>query len=44
VHGDHVLLAGQSSEVTVQDEHDLSTAMLLEVPPVPFVIDEGDGR
>ena len=43
-HGDHVFLAGQSSQVAVQDQHDRPTAMVLETPRVPFVIDEADRR
>ncbi len=41
-HGDHVFLAGQSSEVAVEHQHERSTSVVAEAPGVPFVIDEGD--
>jgi hypothetical protein len=41
-HGDHVLLARQSSEVAVQHEHERPAAVVAEPPGTAFVIDEGD--
>ena len=41
-HGDHVFLAGQSSEVAVQDHHEEPLAMFAEPPRLPFVVDEGE--
>ena len=41
-HGDHVLLAGKSSEVAVQYEHQRPAAMVAEPPRVPLMINEGD--
>ncbi len=41
-HGEHVFLAGQSSEVAVQNEHERSSAVIAEPEQCAFVIDEGD--
>ena len=41
-HGDHVFLAGQSSEMPVQDEHDWSAARLGGSPRSTIVVDELD--
>ena len=41
-HGDHVFLAGESSEVAVQDQHEWPAALVAEPPGSAFVIDEGD--
>ena len=39
-HGDHVFLAGQSSKVPVQDQHEWSAAHLGGAPRTNLVIDE----
>ena len=41
-HGDHVFLAGQSSQVPVQDQHEWSATHLGGAPRPTFVIDELD--
>lgn len=41
-HDDHVFLAWQSSQVTMQDQQQRSAAMILEPPWRTFMIDEGD--
>jgi hypothetical protein len=41
-HGDHVLLAGQSSEMAVQDEHQRTAAMITQAERQAVVIDEDD--
>ena len=41
-HGDHVLLARQSSEVTMQYQQQWPTAMIAEPPRAAVVVDEGE--
>jgi hypothetical protein len=41
-HGEHVLLARQSSEVAVQDEQEDATTVIGRAPRSAVVIDEGD--
>lgn len=43
-HGDHVFLAGQSSEMPVQDQHDRPTPHLGSAPRPSIVVDELDVR
>ena len=43
-HGDHVFLAGQSSKVPVQDQHEWSAAHLGGAPRSTLVVDEFDVR
>ena len=41
-HGKHVLLAGQSSEMSVENEYDHPTPVLAEAPGLAAVVDEVD--
>ena len=41
-HGDHVLLARQSSEVAMQHQQQWPTAMIAEAPRAAVVVDEGE--
>ena len=43
-HGDHVFLARQSSEMTVQDQHQRSPPHLARLPRPTVVVDEFDVR
>ena len=41
-HGDHVFLAGQSSQVPVQDQHQWSSSQLGRAPRPTVVVDKLD--